>query len=125
MKKSVKIISTVLMVIMLLTTISSIAIAGTDWDPTSTINKMNQSSGVTHNQVDKAGQVIITIIRVVGVIVAIVMLLVLGIKYMTGSAEQRAEYKKTMIPYVVGAVLLFAATTIVGLLYDFIKNLNT
>ena len=38
--------------------------------------------------------------------------MILGIKYMTGSAEEKAEYKKTMVPYLVGAVILFGAAAI-------------
>ena len=40
----------------------------------------------------------------------------LGIKYMMGSASEKAEYKKTMIPYVVGVVLLFSAAIIVQII---------
>ena len=56
--------------------------------------------------------------------VAVVILLVLGIKYMMGSAEEKAEYKKSMIPYIVGAVLIFASTTIVGVVYDMANALE-
>jgi len=31
-----------------------------------------------------------------------------------GSAEEKAEYKKTMIPYLIGALILFAAVQIAG-----------
>ena len=38
--------------------------------------------------------------------------MVIGIKYMMGSAEEKAEYKKTMLPYLIGAIILFAAVNI-------------
>ena len=31
---------------------------------------------------------------------------------MMGSASEKAEYKKTMIPYLVGAILIFGASAI-------------
>ncbi len=37
---------------------------------------------------------------------------------MIGSASEKAEYKKTMIPYVVGAVLVFAGTSLVKVIYS-------
>ena len=37
---------------------------------------------------------------------------------MMGSASEKAEYKKTMIPYVVGAVILFGASAIAGAVVD-------
>lgn len=60
---------------------------------------------------------IITVIQVIGIAVAVIMLMVLGIKYMTGSVEQKANYKKTMVPYIVGAVLVVSISTIVKLIY--------
>ena len=64
------------------------------------------------------------ILQTVGIVVAVVVLMVLGIKYMMGSAEEKAEYKKTMIPYVVGAILIFGATTIANMVYQFANGLN-
>ena len=70
------------------------------------------------------GQKIMGIVNTVGVVVAVVILMVLGIKYMMGSAEEKAEYKKTMMPYIIGAVLIFGATTIANAVYNFASGLN-
>lgn len=70
------------------------------------------------------GGQIIGVVRTVGVLVAVVILLILGIKYMVGSAEEKADYKKSMIPYLVGAVLIFAASTIAGIVYDMASALD-
>lgn len=43
---------------------------------------------------------------------------------MTGSVEERAEYKKTLMPYIIGAALVFAASTIAGAIYGFAINLG-
>ena len=43
---------------------------------------------------------------------------------MIGSAEEKAEYKKTMIPYLVGAILIFASTTIVNVVYNMANAFN-
>ena len=64
------------------------------------------------DSVTNIGNQIIGVITTVGVVVAVVVLLVLGIKYMMGSASEKAEYKKTMIPYLVGAILIFGASAI-------------
>ena len=37
---------------------------------------------------------------------------------MFGSVEQKADYKKAMSGYVIGAILVFAVTTIANLLYN-------
>ncbi len=64
------------------------------------------------SQIGNMGNTIIQWISTLGIIVAVVVLLILGIKYMVGSASEKAEYKKTMIPYLIGAVLIFGASAI-------------
>ena len=54
----------------------------------------------------------------VGAIVSVIVLMILGIKYMIGSVEEKAEYKKTMMPYIIGTTILFAASTIVSIIYN-------
>ena len=76
------------------------------------------------DDIKTVGQKIMGIVNTVGVVIAVVILMVLGIKYMMGSAEEKAEYKKTMIPYIVGAVLIFGATTIANAIYNFANGLN-
>lgn len=67
---------------------------------------------------------IIGVIVTVGVIISAITLCILGIKYMVGSVEERAEYKKTMIPYIIGAVLLFATSSIVGIIANIVQSIN-
>lgn len=71
---------------------------------------------------NELGTKIIGALKGIGTIVAVAILIVIGIKYMMGSAEEKAEYKKVMIPYIIGAVLIFAAPYIAGAIYNFSKN---
>ena len=87
-----------------------------DIDGTST----NPDSAIV--KVDKMSQGIIKVISTVGSIVSVIILVALGIKYMMGSVEEKAEYKKTLFPYVIGASLLFAASTIASIIYNLAKN---
>ena len=66
---------------------------------------------------------IVGIIRIVGSIISVVVLVALGIKYMIGSIEERAEYKETMRPYLIGAILLFGISNVTDLLYRIGANL--
>ena len=43
---------------------------------------------------------------------------------MMGSAEEKAEYKKTLMPYVIGAALVFAASAIAGIIFGFTQNIG-
>ena len=38
--------------------------------------------------------------------------------------EEKAEYKKTMIPYIIGAVLIFAASNVAGMIYDWASTIK-
>ena len=76
------------------------------------------------NEIQDVGGKILGVLQTVGVVLAVVILVILGIKYMMGSAEEKAEYKKTMIPYLVGAVFIFAAPILANIVYNFVKDLT-
>ncbi|NLC87766.1 MAG: hypothetical protein GX682_03200 [Clostridiaceae bacterium] len=120
MKKQVKIITTVLMVLAIICTLTNMVCAS----QVITSLQGDQTSKVSSQQLTNLGGKIIGILQVVGIVIAVVVLLVLGIKYMIGSAEEKAEYKKTMIPYLVGALLIFAASSIVSVVYNMFSNIN-
>lgn len=81
------------------------------------------TSGTGAEEVKTKGGQIVGIIQVVGTIVAIGMLMILGIKYMLGSADQKAEYRKSMIPYLIGAVLIFGFSNITQVIYEWAKQI--
>lgn len=47
---------------------------------------------------------------------AVILLIVLGVKFMTASPEGKAEIKKSAVIYVIGAFLVFAAGLILGII---------
>lgn len=73
-------------------------------------------------ELSKRVGVILGVVNVVGVLVSVITLMVLGIKYMVGSVEEKAEYKKTMGLYLIGAILVFSTTTIPNILYKLASN---
>lgn len=67
---------------------------------------------------EQIGNVALGAIQVIGTFITVGTLMILGIKYMLGSLEERAGYKKTMLPYVIGVILLFGAVNITAYVYD-------
>lgn len=65
----------------------------------------------------KRANIIFTVINVVGVVSSVIVLVIIGIKYMLGSVEEKADYKKAMVPYIIGIVLLAVCTTLPNVLY--------
>ena len=81
-------------------------------------------AGYSTTSIDTIGNQIIRIVSTIGSIAAVIVLVVLGIKYMMGSAEEKAEYKKTLLPYIIGAALVFAASSIATIIFNFTSNLR-
>lgn len=46
------------------------------------------------------------------------VLAIIGMKYMYASVEEKAKYKETMLPYVVGCILVFGISQVTSLIYD-------
>lgn len=73
-------------------------------------------------QIRNKSGIILGIIQILGVILSVIMLIVLGIKYMLGSVEEKAEYKKTLVPYIIGAFLVFTGSLIPQLIYTIMQG---
>ena len=57
---------------------------------------------------------IATVIRNFAIAAGVIMLMVIGVKYITGSAEEKADYKKSLMPLVIGIFIVMAASTLVA-----------
>lgn len=65
---------------------------------------------------------LVEVIRFIGTFIAVGAMMVIGIKYMAGSIEEKATYKKSMLPYLIGCVLLFGASTIAPQIVEIFKE---
>jgi type IV secretory pathway VirB2 component (pilin) len=118
MKKTLKILSIILIAILMISVMSVPVMASEEVDELFT-KEADGTDGIMN-----VGGRIVDIVTTVGIIVAVIVLLVLGIKYMMGSAAEKAEYKKTMIPYLVGALLIFGASAIAKAIIAMSENLT-
>ncbi len=67
---------------------------------------------------DKAG-ILLGVIATVGVVAAVIILVLLGMKYLLGSVEEKANLKKSMLIYILGIIFLVACTVIPNIIYNF------
>ena len=102
--------SIVTIAVMLLASVSNVVLATTIGDIKIEPNSKTEAS----NKITALGNNIIGIVQTVGTIAAVIVLAVLGIKYMMGSAEEKAEYKKTLTPYIIGAIIVLLAVNLVS-----------
>jgi len=117
-KKMVKIVNICLIAMVIISTASTAVFA---LEP-GNITAKNAVTGST--QIENVGKSIVGILQTVGIVLSVVVLIVLGIKYMMGSAEEKAEYKKTMMPYLVGAALIFAASALAQVVFKFFTGIS-
>ncbi len=116
MKKHViKIIAIVLALLIGLSMVCEVQAIGFEVleDPESYRQENGDNSGLVD-----IGNIIVSIVRTLGTAISVLMLMIVGIKYITGSVEEKAEYKQTMWPYIVGAFLIFSGSALTSIIYD-------
>lgn len=90
------------------------------------INTDNYSGIYTDNgkqsSLFKVGSYALGVVQMIGMAVAIIMLIVLGIKYIISSPEDKATIKDKAVIYVTGAIIIFAASGLVGLVGNWAQN---
>lgn len=69
------------------------------------------------------GKTILAVINIIGVVVSVVALGIIGLRYMFGSIEERAQYKETMWPYILGLVMLGGIPTILNIIYSIASDI--
>lgn len=116
MKRKVKIFSIIMLIIITLSSfMATISYADlinpNDYNP-------NNSNEIVPEKFTNMVNIIATTIQTIGVILSIIVIGLLGIKYMTGSVEEKADYKKSMIPFLIGTVLIVAVGTIIRVVND-------
>ncbi len=75
--------------------------------------------------VGKLAGATINFIKVVSVAIAVIMLIVLAVKYMLSAPNDKAEIKKHAVVYVVGAIVLFSASGVLEIIQKFANNIQS
>lgn len=115
-KKITKIITILLIVATILSAMSVVfgASIPSAISPASGVSSLNTIAGN-----------IIFIVQIICYATAVVMLMVLGVKWIIAAPEAKAEIKKSAVYYVVGAVMVFAAGILLGIIKDFATGLSS
>jgi len=121
MKKTVILTLIIILAIMAFCPIVSVA-----WSPIAdlnTIQNIGDNSGAS-NAVRNTMGGLLRILQVIAIGVAVIMLVILGMKYMVASAGEKAEIKKHAVVYVVGAVVMFGAAGILEIINLFASRIG-
>lgn len=116
--KTLKIIATILMALMVVCSVSQVALAASGSDVVGDIEgKVNTDNIDSSKLTDMAGN-ILGLIQIASAVAAVILIAVFGFKFIMGSANEKADYQKSFIPLIVGVVVVFAATSIAKLLFS-------
>jgi type IV secretory pathway VirB2 component (pilin) len=121
MRKSVKIISALLVAVMLVIAIAPCALATVDTGIITDIDTKGKGRAEGSEGVITIAGNVVKWIRTLAAIAAVVIISILGIKYMIGSTEERAEYKKSFMPLIIGIVVVVAAAQIATMIFGALK----
>lgn len=118
-KISIIFICALLLFITIYCTVSNAA--GTSVSVYGTIKNLAGSSktGSAVDSVNNMAGAIISIAKVICAGVAIIMITVIAMKYMLAAPSEKADIKKHAVVYVVGAIVMFAATAILQIIQNF------
>lgn len=115
MKKSIKILS-ILMIAIMLVMVATPVFASSTIDELE--SEVSEPQGAGRSKILELVGTILGFLRWVAVIGGVVLITIIGIKYMMGSLEEKAQYQKAMVPLIIGIIVVMGATFIAKLLFD-------
>lgn len=115
-KKALKIVAVILLVMLAFTIIQPVFAA--DINPTT----IKGDADIKVDGIQTVGNKVATVIRNFAIVIGVIMLMVIGVKYMLGSAEEKADYKKSLMPLVIGIFIVMFAATIVSFVLSAISK---
>lgn len=87
------------------------------------IDSAKEGNTIDETQLQDLSKSVYNTLVVVGILVAILIGVALAIKFITESAEGKAEVKNALIPYIIGCVVLFGGFTIWRIVVDVLQSM--
>lgn len=84
------------------------------WEP--------EDVNVSQEKIGDKASIITTVIRNIGIAVSVISLMIIGIREMLASAEEKSVIKQSMPGYIFGVVMIAAITTLPSIIYNVVKG---
>lgn len=78
---------------------------------------------IEQEDLQEMSNTIYNILLVLGIVIAVVVGAVLGIKFITEGVEGKAEVQKALVPYIIGCVVVFGAFIIWKIVVDILQSM--
>ena len=85
--------------------------------------KKGSEKTIDEEQLSNEASSIFKILTTIGITLSVIIGGILGIKFMMASAEDKAQIKEMLIPYVVGCVIIYGAFAIWKLVITILQNI--
>ncbi len=72
-------------------------------------NSLTFDKDILENKLQDTSSYVYNILLFIGMAVALIIAGILGIKFMIGSTEEKAQIKDALVPFVIGCVVIFGA----------------
>lgn len=81
------------------------------------VNDIKPEYTIESARIKVFGRELFGIVRNIAAISSVVILAFVGLKIILGSVDQKAEYKKSLMPIIIGICIVLGATTIVSAIW--------
>lgn len=117
MNKTIKVLSVLVIAIMLIS-VANVVFATAEIKPGDVDSKIDYGTSEDQTKVKELAGKILGWVRNIAAVASVVLVAILGLKFMIGSTEERAEYKKSFMPLIIGAIIVLSASTIAGWIWS-------
>lgn len=120
MKRMIVILSLILVASLCFSMVSS----AYSLDPKAAMTGMQEDASTAEGSetIKPVINAIIGTIQVAGTGISLIMVSILGIKYMMSAPNEKADVKKQITPMVIGAVILFGSVNIIQIIANFTEK---
>ena len=104
-----KIVSIIIIFVLILSIFPINSFSGWADDAKTFLSKADQTATVDENKLASASNEVYGMLSSVGMVASVIVGIILGIKYMMASVEEKANVKESLTPYFIGCIVVFGA----------------
>lgn len=83
--------------------------------------KENADDAMNMPNLDRISNIIYNTLLIIGICAAVIIATILGIQFITGSVEQKVKVKESLVPFLVGCIVIFSAFGIWKLVIELLR----
>ena len=111
-KKTLKKIVVILIILAQLLLITNSVLAATTVQQGATLDGNIDTSSKAAKTIIGVSRTLLELLQLIGISVGLIMLVVIGIRYILKSDKEKPDFKNVAMNYIFGAICIFGATTI-------------